>query len=64
MSSFVLLAALEAAKNPTLARTDRTQLSVDEAIQRAQELMRPYHREGHSLVDEFLAERRAEAERE
>ena len=64
VSSFVLLAALEAAKNSAPASVDRTELSVDEAIRRAQDLMRPYRREGHSLVDEFLAERRTEAERE
>jgi hypothetical protein len=37
---------------------------VQAAIQRAQELMRPYRQPGRSLVDELLAERRAEASRE
>lgn len=35
-----------------------------EALQRAQELMRPYRQPGRSLVDELISERHAEAERE
>lgn len=35
-----------------------------EAIRRAQEAMRPYRVPGRSLVDEFIADRRAEAARE
>ena len=34
------------------------------AIQRVQELVRRYVPEGHSLADELIAERRAEAARE
>jgi RHH-type rel operon transcriptional repressor/antitoxin RelB len=42
----------------------RTPAEVQAAIHRAQELMRPYREPGRSLVDELLAERRAEAARE
>jgi len=42
----------------------RTPEEVLAAIQQAQELMRPYRQPGRSLVDELLAERRAEAARE
>ncbi len=38
--------------------------SVREAIRRAQEMVRKYVPEGVSLVDELIAERRAEAARE
>jgi len=38
--------------------------SQPEAIRRAQELVRRYVPDGVSLVDELIAERRAEAERE
>ena len=38
--------------------------SLDEAIRRAQELVRKYVPPGRSLSDELIAERRAEAERE
>jgi antitoxin PrlF len=38
--------------------------TVHEAIERAQELMRPYIKKGRSLSDELIAERRAEAARE
>jgi AbrB family looped-hinge helix DNA binding protein len=38
--------------------------TVQEAIKRAQELMRPYIKKGRSLSDELIAERRAEAARE
>ena len=39
-------------------------LSVHEAIRRAQRMVRQYVPEGVSLVDELIAERRAEAARE
>jgi AbrB family looped-hinge helix DNA binding protein len=38
--------------------------SVRQAIRKAQDLVRQYVPEGVSLVDELIAERRAEAERE
>ena len=63
MNSFVLSAALEAAGAKSAPRR-RTPEEVQAAIQRAQELMRPYRQPGRSLVDELLAERRAEASRE
>lgn len=39
-------------------------ISRDAAIKRAQDIVRRYVPEGYSLVDELLAERRAEARRE
>ena len=39
-------------------------VSAETAMRRVQEIMRKYIRPGHSVVDEFLAERRAEAARE
>ncbi len=63
VNSFVLSAALEAAEGKGAPRR-RTPEEVQAAIQRAQELMRPYRESGRSLVDELLAERRAEAARE
>jgi RHH-type rel operon transcriptional repressor/antitoxin RelB len=47
-----------------IKKHSRTPEEVQAAIQRAQELMRPYRQPGRSLVDELLAERRAEAARE
>jgi AbrB family looped-hinge helix DNA binding protein len=38
--------------------------SLDRAIRRAQEIVRKYNPTGRSLVDELIAERRAEAGRE
>jgi AbrB family looped-hinge helix DNA binding protein len=38
--------------------------TLDEAIKRAQAMVRRYVPEGHSLADELIAERRAEAARE
>jgi AbrB family looped-hinge helix DNA binding protein len=38
--------------------------TIDEAIRRAQEMVRRYVPEGVSLADELIAERRAEAARE
>jgi hypothetical protein len=63
VNSFVLSAALQAAEAKDAPRR-RTPEEVHAAIQRAQELMRPYRQPGRSLVDELLAERRAEASRE
>jgi Protein of unknown function (DUF1778) len=63
VNSFVLSAALQAAEAGNATRR-RTPEEVQAAIQRAQELMRPYRQPGRSLVDELLAERRAEAARE
>lgn len=38
--------------------------SVDDAVRRAQDLVHRYAPEAQGVVDEFLAERRADAERE
>jgi hypothetical protein len=64
VNSFVLRAALQAAEAAEGAPRRRTPEEVQAAIHRAQELMRPYREPGRSLVDELLAERRAEASRE
>jgi len=63
VNSFVLRAALQAAEAADAPRR-RSPEEVQAAIRRAQELMRPYREPGRSLVDELLAERRAEAARE
>jgi vacuolar-type H+-ATPase subunit H len=68
LSSFMLRSALDAAQ-PTLAslsrhRGPRTPESIDAAITHAQEIMSKYRKSGHSYVDEFIAEKRAEAARE
>jgi hypothetical protein len=65
INSFVLRAALEAAKagTPTAFRP-RTPDDVDAALRHAQALMRPFHQPGPSLADELIAERRAEAARD
>ena len=63
VNNFVLRAALQAADTASTP-SRRTPEEVQAAIQRAQELMRPYRQPGRSLVDELLAERRAEAARE
>jgi uncharacterized protein (DUF1778 family) len=65
VSSFVLTAALNAAQpEASSAHRIRTPEEVQAAIGRAQKLMRPYREAGHSLVDDLVAERRAEAARE
>jgi hypothetical protein len=60
VNSFVLRAALQAAQAEATPRV-RTPETVQAAISRAQQLMRPYRQPGRSLVDELIAERRAEA---
>lgn len=50
---------LEIDENDSLRVTSRTQ-----ALRRAQQLFRKYVPEGVSVVDEFIAERRREAENE
>jgi len=62
VSSFVLAAALEVAQGGS-ART-RSPEEVQAAIDRAQALMRRHRQPGQSLVDQVIAERRAEAARE
>lgn len=62
VNSFVLRAALGAAKEET--RPARTPAEVQAAVERAQALMRKYRKPGESLVDQLIAERRAEAARE
>jgi uncharacterized protein (DUF1778 family) len=64
VNSFVLGAALQAADAAAGAPRRRTPEEVQAAILKAQRLMRPYRQPGRSLVDELLAERRAEASRE
>jgi hypothetical protein len=63
VNSFVLSAALNAAQSKS-ASSMRTPEEVDAALRHAQELMRPFRQAGHSMVDELIAERRAEAARE
>lgn len=60
LNSFVLEAALRAARNET-STAERTPETIEAAIRRAQELMRPHLRAGRSLSEELIAERRAEA---
>jgi uncharacterized protein (DUF1778 family) len=68
LSSFVLRTALDAAQAvvPSTARdrSTRTPETIEAALTRAQEIMSKYRKPGHSFVDEFLAEKRAEAARE
>ena len=69
LSSFVLRTALDAAQQPSLLgmggdRSVRTRKSVDAAALRLQEALSKYRKPGHSYVDEFIAEKRAEAARE
>lgn len=62
LNSFVLQAALQAAQSERdLPRRERTPEAIEAAIQRAQELMRPYRQKGRLLSEELIAERRAEA---
>lgn len=62
INNFVLRAALDAARSGH--ETIRTPEAIQQAVDRAQALMAPYKRPGHSLVDQLIAERRLEAERE
>lgn len=64
VNSFVLRAALQAARNAENRPRPRTLEEVQAAVTRAQEMMRPFREPGRSLVDELIAERRAEAARE
>jgi hypothetical protein len=48
---------------PAWMEEDRNR-AIREGIRRAQQIVRRYVPEGHSLSDELIAERRAEAERE
>ncbi len=66
INNFVLQAAMQAAAVPQSggAGLRRTQAEMDAAVAEAQELMRKYRTPGRSLVDELIAERRAEAGRE
>jgi len=65
VNSFVLRAALQAAKSqddPSMHL--RTPDEIDAALRHAQQLMRPFRQAGQSMVDELIAERRAEAARD
>ncbi|HEY5382857.1 MAG TPA: DUF1778 domain-containing protein [Acidobacteriaceae bacterium] len=65
LNSFVLQAALQAARRERdNIPVERTPETMEAAIQRAQELMRPHRQRGRSLSAELIAERRAEAARE
>ncbi|MDQ2834695.1 MAG: DUF1778 domain-containing protein [Acidobacteriota bacterium] len=65
VNSFVLHAAMQAAAAPQAGvRTRRPQAEIDAAVAEAQELMKKYRQPGRSLVEELIAERRAEAGRE
>lgn len=64
VNSFVLNAALRAAKSqdePSMRM--KTPEEIDAALRHAQQLMRPFRQAGQSMVDELIAERRAEAAR-
>lgn len=63
INSFVVQAALKAA-NAAEGSRPRTEETVHAAIDRAQTLMRRHRTPGQSLVDQLIAERRAEAARE
>jgi len=66
INNFVLRAAIQAAdaSNSTQPRKPRTQAEVDAVIAEVQTAMRKYRQPGRSIVDELIAERRAEAVRE
>ena len=65
VNSFVLRAALQAATlqdEPSMLRNSPDE--IDSALRYAQQLMRPFRQAGQSMVDELIAERRAEAARD
>ncbi len=66
INNFVLRAAMQAADASTSAPSHKphTQKEVDAVIAEVQAMMRKYRQPGRSLVDELIAERRAEAARE
>ena len=64
MSSFVLQAAMREAEGRTPPKPRYTEEETNAIVRQAQEAMRPYRVKGRSLVDELIAERRAEAARE
>ncbi len=64
VNSFVLRAALQAAETGRVGTRRRTPEEVQAAIDKAQALMRLHRKSGESLVDQVIAERRAEAARE
>ena len=66
INNFVLRAAIQAADGSMSAPSHkpRTQKEVDAVIGEVQATMRKYRQPGRSLVDELIAERRAEAARE
>ena len=65
ISSFVLHAALVAAKTPeSKPRQRRSPEEIRKIVEAAQREMRQYRQPGRSLVKELIAERRAEAARE
>ena len=66
INNFVLRAAMQAADASTSAqsRKPRTQAEVDAIVAEVQTAMRKYRQPGRSLVDELIAERRAEAARD
>lgn len=62
LNSFVLQAALRAARGGMSdAPVQRTPETIEAAIRKAQELMRPHLKAGQSLSEELISERRAEA---
>ncbi len=63
VASFVLNAALKEAAQGE-ARPSKTPQEILQLVHDAQALMKPYRESGRSLVDELIAERRAEAARE
>lgn len=64
VSNFVLQAALKAAEGPTLPAPRFTEEEANAIVREAQEMFRRSNASGRNLVEELLAERRAEAARE
>jgi hypothetical protein len=63
VNSFVLTAALQAAENRT-ARPKRSREEIEAILNAAREAVREVVPADRDILEEFLAERRAEAERE
>lgn len=64
LSNFVLQAALKAAEGPVLPSPRYTEEEANAMVREAQAMFRQSNAVGRDLVEELLAERRAEASRE
>lgn len=64
VSNFVLQAALKAAEGPALPPPRYSEEEANVMVREAQEMFRRSNASGRDLVEELLAERRAEASRE